>query len=153
MNFLEDVPAVRRIDTDRDDLFAIDVVGHVAAADAENLFGLLEAAYALHPKIDVLVRLIDHEGVDWADVSDETLEQGTAHAVEHVRRCAALGEPNWIPIRTELAACFLACRAQAFRGKGRSIRLGWLDARPLAPRCASARASPGRSMGPLDRPI
>ncbi|TJV02209.1 MAG: STAS/SEC14 domain-containing protein, partial [Mesorhizobium sp.] len=62
MNYLEDVPAVRRIDTDRDDLFAIDVVGHVTAADAENLFGLLEAAYALHPKIDVLVRLIDHEG-------------------------------------------------------------------------------------------
>ena len=27
MNFLESVPAIRRIDTDRDDLFAIDVVG------------------------------------------------------------------------------------------------------------------------------
>ena len=53
MNFLDTVPAIRRIDTDRDDLFAIDVVGYVSAADAENLFGLLEAAYALHPRIDV----------------------------------------------------------------------------------------------------
>ncbi|TIY01643.1 MAG: STAS/SEC14 domain-containing protein, partial [Mesorhizobium sp.] len=31
MNYLEEVPAVRRIDTDRDDLFAIDVVGHITA--------------------------------------------------------------------------------------------------------------------------
>ena len=29
-------------------LFAIDVVGDVSPADAENLFGLLEAAYPLN---------------------------------------------------------------------------------------------------------
>ncbi|TIL79063.1 MAG: STAS/SEC14 domain-containing protein, partial [Mesorhizobium sp.] len=63
MNFLETVPAIRRIDTDRDDLFAIDVVGDVTGADAENLFGLLEAACALHSKIDVLVRLVELGGV------------------------------------------------------------------------------------------
>ncbi|TIT81564.1 MAG: STAS/SEC14 domain-containing protein, partial [Mesorhizobium sp.] len=34
MNFLETVPAIRRIDTDRDDLLAIDVVGDVTGADA-----------------------------------------------------------------------------------------------------------------------
>ena len=50
MNFLEEVPAVRKIETDRTDLLAVDIVGHVTAADAENLFGLLEAAYALHPQ-------------------------------------------------------------------------------------------------------
>ncbi len=58
---LEAVPAIRRIETNRDALFAIDVVGDVSPADAENLFGLLEAAYALHPRIDVLVRLTDEE--------------------------------------------------------------------------------------------
>ena len=76
MNFLESVPAIRRIETDRDDLFAIDVVGHVSAADGENLFGLLEAAYALHPAIDVLVRLVDHDGVDWADIAGRDPETG-----------------------------------------------------------------------------
>jgi hypothetical protein len=96
MNSLESVPAIRRIDTDRDDLLAVDVVGHVSAADAENLFGLLEAAYALHPKIDVLVRLIDHGGVDWAELSRHTVERGKANAIEHVERCATVGEPNWI---------------------------------------------------------
>jgi hypothetical protein len=96
MNFLEPVPAIRRIETDRSDLFAIDVVGHASAADAENLFGLLEAAYMLHPKIDVLVRLVDHQGVDWADLSRQTLERGKTDALEHVGRCATIGEPNWI---------------------------------------------------------
>ncbi|MBE1709164.1 MULTISPECIES: STAS/SEC14 domain-containing protein [Mesorhizobium] len=95
MNFLQSVPTIRRIDTDRDDLFAIDVVGHVSAADAENMFGLLEAAYALHQRIDVAVRIVDHDGVDWANVSDETLKLGAAHALEHIGRCAAIGMPDW----------------------------------------------------------
>ena len=124
MNFLQSVPAIRRIETDRDDLFAIDVVGHVSAADAENLFGLLEAAYALHQRIDVLVRLVDHDGVDWTDVSDETLKQGTVHALEHIGRCAAIGEPDWIAGCTELPAGVVTHRIQAFRGRGRSRRLG-----------------------------
>jgi hypothetical protein len=95
MAMLESIPAVRRIDTDRDDLFAVDVVGHVSSADVENLYGLLEAAYALHPKIDVLVRLIDHDGVDWAEVDENTVRDGKAHARDHVRRCASVGEPDW----------------------------------------------------------
>ncbi|WFP73430.1 STAS/SEC14 domain-containing protein [Mesorhizobium sp. WSM4906] len=95
MNSLDAVPAIRRIDTNRDALFAIDVVGDVSPADAENLFGLLEAAYALHPRIDVLVRLTDHGSIDWTSISQETLRQGAAHVLEHVVRCAAIGDPAW----------------------------------------------------------
>ena len=40
--------------------------------------------------------MIDHEGVDWADVSDETLSKGKTHAVASIRRCASVGEPNWV---------------------------------------------------------
>ena len=42
----EALPAIRRIDTDRDDLCALEVVGHLSRADLENAYGLLEAAYA-----------------------------------------------------------------------------------------------------------
>jgi hypothetical protein len=95
MPMLESMPAVRQIETDRSDLFAIDVVGHVSSADVENLYGLLEAAYALHPRIDVLVRMVDHDGVDWSDVDEQTIRAGKAHARDHVRRCASIGEPDW----------------------------------------------------------
>ncbi len=92
MSMLESVPAVRRIETDRRDLSAFDIVGHVSAADVENLFGLLEAAYAIDTKVDVLLRVVDNEGVDWPEVAADTIEQGKAHAREHVRRCAVVGE-------------------------------------------------------------
>ncbi|TGQ42722.1 MULTISPECIES: STAS/SEC14 domain-containing protein [unclassified Mesorhizobium] len=131
MNSLESVPAVRRIPTDRDDLFAVDIVGHVLASDAENLFGLLEAAYALHPRIDVLVRLIDHDGVDWAKVSGETVTQGTAHALEHVGRCAAVGEPNWIPEVQGLFTASLPVELRHFRAEDEAAAWEWLGARPI----------------------
>ena len=95
MSFLQEVPAIRRIETDRTDLLAIDIVGEVGPADAENLYGLLEAAYALRQQIDVLVRLIEFEGARWSEISPQTLEQGRAGALRHVRRCASVGGADW----------------------------------------------------------
>ncbi|SFO25816.1 SpoIIAA-like [Mesorhizobium sp. NFR06] len=130
MNFLDAVPAIRRIETNRDALFAIDVVGDVSPADAENLFGLLEAAYALHPRIDVLVRLTDEESVDWANISQDTLRQGVAGAMEHVVRCATIGEPRWA---SRVAAMFPKALPFDFRRFGvddEEAAWRWLGARP-----------------------
>ena len=91
MALLTSVPAVRQIETERADLYAFDLVGHIAPADIENFYGLLEAAYALHPMIDVLVRVIDQEGLELGDGSRQTLDEGKTHAASHVRRCALVG--------------------------------------------------------------
>lgn len=131
MNFLDTVPAIRRIDTNRDDLFAVDVVGHVTAADAENLFGLLEAAYLLHDRIDVLVRVIDPQGVEWANIQDETLEQGTVHALQHISRCATVGDPNWIPAAREFMPASSALELRHFKVEDESVAWQWLGARPI----------------------
>ncbi len=40
-------PSVRRIETDRADAYAFEITGHITSADMENLYGLLEAGYAL----------------------------------------------------------------------------------------------------------
>lgn len=131
MSFLDAVPAVRRIDTDRDTLLALDIVGHVTAADAENLFGLLEAAYALHPKIDVLVRLVDHDGVDWVDIDRNTVEQGKTDAKDHVARCAAIGEPDWTPSATSYFES-TAVELRHFSTDDEASAWAWLEARPIA---------------------
>ena len=89
---LDSVPAIRRIETDRADVFAIEVVGHVSAADVENLYGLLEGAYALHERLDLFLRVVDHDGVDWAETDRATVESTRHHAAEHIRRCAAVGD-------------------------------------------------------------
>jgi len=131
MNFLDSVPAIRRIETSRDDLFAMDMVGHVTAADGENLFGLLEAAYALHPRIDVLVRMIDHDGVDWADVADETLKQGTVQALRHIGRCATIGEPDWTADATRFLPDSPAIEFRHFKSEDEEAAWQWLAARPI----------------------
>jgi hypothetical protein len=130
MNFLEDVPAIRQIETDRADLLAIDVVGHVTAADAENLFGLLEAAYALHEKIDVLVRIVDHDGVDWPDISGETMKQGKADAISHVARCATVGEPDWTADAQGWFEPAPAVELRHFDAADEAAAWQWLGAKP-----------------------
>ena len=132
MNFLDAVPAIRQIDTDRGDLFAFDVVGHVTAADAENLFGLLEAAYALHPKIDTLVRLVDYDDTDWAGLSKQTLERGKANALEHIRRCATVGKPNWIR-RVEGLFTPIPVELRHFDAENEPDAWAWLGATPIEP--------------------
>jgi len=92
---LDRVPAVRRIETDRSNVFAVEISGYATSADVENLYGLLEGAYALHDKIDVLVRLVNYEGAEWEAVDSHTTEEGRNHALNHVNRCAAVGEPDW----------------------------------------------------------
>lgn len=130
MHSLDAVPAIRRIDTDRADLLAVDIVGHVSPADAENLFGLLEAAYALHPKIDVLVRLVEYEDIDWIGLSARTLENGKARALEYVRRCATIGEPDWTG-QVQGLFTTLHVDLRHFDAENESEAWNWLDARPL----------------------
>ena len=96
MHPLDSVPAVRRLDTDRDDLVALEIAGPLSGADVENLYGLLEGAYALHEKIDLIVLARDDEAVEWADVSEQTIEEGHDHARDHIRRCAVVGGSNGI---------------------------------------------------------
>ena len=131
MHQFEPVPAIRRIETDRDDLCAIEVVGHVSSADAENLYGLLEAAYAQHPRIDVLVRLIDHDGVDWREIARETLAEGKRQAEAHVVRCAAVGDPDWT---TGFGGWFepkVSVELRHFAAEKEDDAWAWLGARPV----------------------
>jgi len=128
MPMLESMPAVRQIETDRSDLFAIDVVGHVSSADVENLYGLLEAAYALHPRIDVLVRMVDHDGVDWSDVDEQTIREGKAHARDHVRRCATIGEPDWTADLTGWFSSTEPVELRHFAAEDEADAWAWLEA-------------------------
>ncbi len=95
MRPLERVPAVRRIETDRTDAFAIEITGEFNSADAENLCGLLEGAYALHQRIDLLVRVADLTRMDLTDMSPETSAFMRDHVAEHVGKCAIIDDGEW----------------------------------------------------------
>jgi hypothetical protein len=94
MRPLERIPAVRRLQTDREDVFAVDVTGEFTAADAENLCGLLEGAYAIHDRIDLIARLTGLEQVDLDGLSGETAILMREHLNQHVARCAIIGDTS-----------------------------------------------------------
>jgi len=131
MHSLEPVPAIRRLDTSRPGLTAFDIVGHVSPADIENLFGLLEAAYALEPSVDILLRLIEIDGVDWHEVAPDTISDGKAHAARHVRRCAIVGTRYG---RTAARGFFLEVEPVEFREfelEEEGLAWTWVDGLPL----------------------
>jgi hypothetical protein len=96
MTAIDPLPAIRRIDTDRDDLCALEVAGHFTSNDLENAYGLLEGAYAMHDKVDLLVRIKDYDGFDWGAVFDESTIRGKAQALRHIRNYAVVGGPGWM---------------------------------------------------------
>lgn len=130
---LDPIPAVRRIETDRSDVFAVEIKGHVTAGDVENLYGLLEGAYALHDKLDVFVRLVDYEGTEWAAVDTHTTEEGRHHALQHVRRCAAVGDPDWTGHVGGLFSPEITVELRHFPLQAEDDAWAWLGARPLEP--------------------
>ena len=128
MGQLASIPAVRQIETERPDLYAFDLVGTVSAADVENFYGLLEAAYALHSAIDVLVRATDQDESDAGDASPATIDAGKAHAGEHVRRCALVGDTRALP---EIQRFFAASvEVRHFDKKEEAAAWAWIDSRP-----------------------
>jgi hypothetical protein len=129
MALLTSVPAVRQVATDRPELYAFDLVGDISPADIENFYGLLEAAYALHPAIDVLVRAIDEKGLDLANTSRETLAEGSRHAGEHVRRCALVGNMRAVP---EIGRFFTSSgEVRKFARTEEDAAWTWIGGRPI----------------------
>lgn len=131
MGMADFIPAVRRIETDRPTCYAFELTGRITAADIENLYGLLEGAYELHDKIDLLIRIVDYDHAEWLDVSRKTRIDGRRHALEHVRRCAAVGEPNWTVYAKARLMTVATVDIRHFSAGEESQAWKWLNAHPV----------------------
>jgi hypothetical protein len=125
---MEPPASIRRLDTDRDDVFAFDVVGHIRAPDVENIYGLLEGAYSLHDKIDMLVRIKDYEGVDWDAAMKDFRLLGKTHALKHIRRYAVVGGPGWIGAMVAVFNPFFRIEMKHFETKEEAQAWAWIGA-------------------------
>lgn len=128
MRPLERVPAVRRIETDSDNVFAVEIAGAFLAADAENLRGLLEGEYALHERIDLLLRVSALEELDISGLAPETAAFLKDHFTLHVGRCAVVGEAG------ALAGLLPAVRQvelRRFEAEKEDDAWAWIGARPI----------------------
>lgn len=127
---LEPPPAIRQIETDRPDMLALELVGHITAADIENAYGLLEAAYQLHDKIDVLVRVSDYEGFDWQAVLSRTTFKAKSHALKHIRRYAVVGGPGWLHATMSLFNPLTPVESRHFNTEEEAAAWEWIGAKP-----------------------
>lgn len=131
MQSMEPLPAIRRIDADRDDLCALEVVGRFTAADLENAYGLLQAAYEEHDKIDLLVRISDYEGFDWNAALDETIIGAKSQALRHVRKYAVVGGPAWMRLAVGVFGPFMSVDVRHFSMRDEAAAWEWIEGRPV----------------------
>lgn len=129
-SLLERVPAVRRIETDRDDAWAIELAGHISAADVENLYGLLEGAYLVHGQVDLLLRFVDHEGIDSDAIMSRTAASAGSHAGSHIRRAAMVGTPEWLSVAMSLLSTFSSVELRQFDPEDEQAAWAYIEARP-----------------------
>lgn len=123
-------PNVRRIETSREDAYAFEIVGHIGATDMENLYGLLEGAYEVHDKIDVLVILHDYQGFDWQAAVKEQSMLGKTHALKHIRKYAVVGGPQWMSSMIALFRPFFSMEMKHFAAEESEAAWQWLGAEP-----------------------
>ncbi|MCH4541476.1 STAS/SEC14 domain-containing protein [Ochrobactrum sp. POC9] len=126
----EDIPVIRRIPTNRDDVFAFAIEGHLDDASLENLYGLLDAAYETHEEIDLLIRLTGYEGVDWTAAFSESMLSMRSKSLKKLRHYAIVGGPLWIQASITLMQPFLSIELRAFEADEENEAWEWLSARP-----------------------
>ncbi len=133
MHPLDRVPAIRRIETDRSDVFAIEIIGEVTAADVENLCGLLEGAYALNDRLDLVVRATGLEEIVWDGVSSETTASVREHASEHLNRVAEIGDIDTLREFERILKPASSIERRRFDPLEEDEAWAWIGARPEAP--------------------
>lgn len=126
----ETPPSVRRIETDRDDAYAFEITGQIAATDIENMFGLLEGAYELHDQIDVLVLVHDYEGFDWSALWHEETYLDKARAFKHIRKYAFVGGAGWMKTGATLVRPFMPMEIRQFDLDELDEAWAWIGANP-----------------------
>ncbi len=133
MNAVEPPIAIRRLDTDREDVFAFEIVGHITASDVENIYGLLEGAYTVHDKIDMLVRIKGYDGIDWNAAMRDFGLLGKTHALKHIRRYAVVGGPGWMAPMIGVFNPFFSIEMKHFEASKEAAAWEWIGAVEVQP--------------------
>lgn len=124
-------PAIRQIETSRADLCALEIVGRLTTADVENAYGLVEAEFASHDRIDLIVLISGYEGFDWASAFNLDILRRKMRAIGHISRYALIGGPIWLRLLTKLSSPFLSMEIRCYRASEAVEAWKWLKARPL----------------------
>ncbi len=106
--------AVSRLSTEREDVFAYEVNGHVSTEELDDISLELDKAYKRFDRINLLVRLRSWDGIDWTSAFSETSFIGRLRAISHVERYAVVGGPSWIAIAVRFCPQMFSMKVRHF---------------------------------------
>jgi hypothetical protein len=89
-------PALMQLKTERDDVYAFEIDGHVSREEVDEVYKTLEQAYEKHDRINLFVRIGRYDGFDLSALFSDVTYAGKLHAIRHMRRYAVVGGPAWM---------------------------------------------------------
>ncbi len=118
---------IKKVPTDRDNLVAYSIDGHMTADDITSVYTELLAIYKQHEKIDLLVRFENFDGFDWSAVFTDTTYAAKTQSLDHIRRYAIVGAPSWMSTIATAFNPLFALELKSFEPSEEDKAWAWLD--------------------------
>ncbi|WP_169054042.1 STAS/SEC14 domain-containing protein [Nitratireductor sp. XY-223] len=123
-------PALTQLKTERDDVYAFEIDGHLTKEEIERVYQTLEEAYEKHDKISLLMRIGRYDGFDWDTLLSDTAYVGKLHAFRHIRRYALVGGPSWAAGATRFLSPLFRMEVRHFELADETEAWQWIYGNP-----------------------
>lgn len=123
-------PSVRRIETDQPNLIAFEVDGRIRGSDMRLLIPLFDAALEAHPKLRVLVRILNFNGISLDALGADGLVAMKMKGLRQVDRYAIVGGPEWMKSTAERLGPWVPVETRHFPASAEAEAWAWLKADP-----------------------
>jgi hypothetical protein len=121
-------PAVREIETDQPDLLAFEIDGRIQGSDMRLLIPMFDAAMKAHPKLRVLVRIVDFRGITVDALRAEGLVAIKMKGLRQVERYAIVGGPDWMKTTADSLGPWVPVQTRHFPAEREADAWAWLKA-------------------------
>ena len=123
-------PALTQLETERDDVYAFEIDGHLTREEIETVYNTLEEAYEKHDKISILMRLGRYDGFDWNTLFSDTAYIGKLQAIRHMKRYALVGGPSWAAGATQFFGPLFRMEVKHFELQDETEAWQWVYGNP-----------------------
>ena len=119
--------AMREIITDRPNLVAFEIDGHLTAADVERAQEIFEPKLEMPGKIDVLGRFDNYDGFDFNVFFTPGWLSLKVNALNKIARYALVGAPVWMENLVELLQPLVPIEIKCFDARAEAEARIWLE--------------------------
>ncbi|MEN0001411.1 MAG: STAS/SEC14 domain-containing protein [Pseudomonadota bacterium] len=124
-------PSVIRLAGNRPDLIVFEVRDKMRNADAQAVFGFLDAAYQAYGKVDLMVIIREFEGFELGILFDAQNWKSKSTSIARINKYAVVGGPSFVAATAQFIGSFLPVDIKTFVLDDVEDAWAWVGARPL----------------------